>query len=82
MLVEGASDRAAATACRWRVRRGHMLADDELQDAELSRHLRMLPASACRQETDDGTACNPNSRAGAQAAVVVDSMVCAHANDP
>jgi len=33
VLVEGASDRAAATACRWRVRRGRMLADDGLQDA-------------------------------------------------
>jgi len=34
VLVEGASDRAAATACRWRVRRGRMLADDGLQDTQ------------------------------------------------
>ena len=65
-----------------------MLADDGLQNAEglqdeeLSRHHRMLRAVACQQETDDGAACNPNSRARLQAAVVVDSMVCAHADDP
>ena len=76
-----ATDLAAATACRWRVRRGRMLADDGLQDAEglqdeeLSRHRCMLRAVACQQETDDSAACNPDSRAGAQAAVVVDSMV-------
>jgi len=34
VLVEGASDRAAATACRWRVRRGRMLANDGLQDTQ------------------------------------------------
>jgi len=34
VLVEGASDRAAPTACGWRVRRGSMLADDGLQDAQ------------------------------------------------
>jgi len=34
--VEGASDRrgAVATASRWRVRRGRMLADNELQDTQ------------------------------------------------
>jgi len=44
---------------------------------ELSRHRRMLRAAACRRETDDSAACNPDSRAGAQAAVVVDFTVCA-----
>ena len=34
-------------------------------------------AVACRRETDDSVACNPDSRAGAQAAAVVDFTVCA-----
>ena len=32
--IKGALDRAAATACRWRVRRGRMLADDGLHDTQ------------------------------------------------